>query len=402
MRIGIDCRSILHPEAGESAGVGHYVHHLVAALLREDVRNEYVLFFDNRDVAEAKRDLLRGNPRVTARALPFRTLRRAMPFVYSHLVVSSVFDRERLDLLHGPANVVPFFYRRPWVVTVHDLAIYDHPEWFPAGSLGTQTFSKSVLVPHSLRHARRVIAVSQATKRDAMRIFGLDERKIDVVYEGAEPPDSKGDPGAALSRLGLAKGDYLLWLGTVEPRKNVAAAIRAFAHAARRGWLPERVDFVLAGRRGWKDRTSFDAIRDANEAIGGTRARVRYVGYLSAEDKHAVTASAGAFIFPSLYEGFGLPPLEAMAAGVPVIASDTAAVAEVCGDAALLVAPTDEEGFAHAIRAVWNDRAEAERLRDAGLRRAADFSWRKAARETLAVYERSARTAVSSVGHDIA
>lgn len=402
MRIGIDCRSILHPEAGESAGVGHYVHHLVAALLREDVRNEYVLFFDNRDVAEAKRDLYAKSARVTARALPFRTLRRAMPFVYSHLVVSSVFERERLDVLHGPANVVPLFYRRPWVATVHDLAIYDHPEWFPAGSLGSQTFSKSVLVPHSLLHASRVIAVSQATKRDAMRIFGLDERKIDVVYEGAEAPARHVDAAAALARHGLARGGYLLWLGTVEPRKNVAAAARAFAHAVRRGWVPGDVDFVLAGRRGWKDAPSFDAIRDANRAIGGTRERVRYVGYLSAEDKHAVIASAGAFIFPSLYEGFGLPPLEAMAAGVPVIASDTAAVAEVCGDAALLVSPSDEEGFAHAIRTAWNDAAEAARLRRLGMDRAAAFDWRKTARETLAVYARAASTSVSSVGHDVA
>ncbi len=251
MRIGIDCRSILHPEAGESAGVGHYVHHLVDALLREDSRNEYVLFFDNRDVAEAKRGLYRKNPRVTARTLPFRTIRRAMPFVYGHLVVASVFDRERLDLLHGPANVVPLFYRRPWVVTVHDLAIYDHPDWFPGGALGTQTFSTAILVPHSVNHARRVIAVSQTTKKDLTRFFGLDERKIDVVYEGATLPPATGRGAAgAVSRHGLEKGKYLLWIGTVEPRKNVGTAVRAFVHGVLRGWIPDDVRFAIAGRRG--------------------------------------------------------------------------------------------------------------------------------------------------------
>ncbi|MEY4745171.1 MAG: hypothetical protein RL272_1116 [Candidatus Parcubacteria bacterium] len=402
MRIGIDCRSILHPESGESAGVGHYVHHLVAALLEEDVRNEYVLFFDNRDAAEAKRELISGHLRVRSRTLPFRSFRRALPFVYSHLVVSSVFERERLDLLHGPANVVPLFYRRPWIVTVHDLAIYDHPEWFPAGSLGSQSFSKGVLVPHSVLHARRVIAVSQATKRDAMRIFGLDERKIDVVYEGAEKPPVAVDARETLGRYGLAKGEYLLWLGTAEPRKNVDTAIRAFVHAARRGWIPERTALVLAGGRGWKDRPIFDAVRAANLALGGAHEQVRHLGYLPHADKHAVIGGAGAFVFPSFYEGFGLPPLEAMAAGVPVIASDTPAVAEVCADAALLVPPTDEEGFAHAFRAVWNDPDEAARLRRLGPVRAAEFTWRKAARETIAAYERAGSTTVSSAGHDVA
>src|SRR5688572_12165276 len=306
MRIGIDCRSILHPEAGESAGVGHYVHHLVAALLRQDRENDYVLFFDNHDAAAAKRELLSGHPRATARVLPFRSFRKFMPFVYGHMIVASIFERERLDLLHGPANVVPLFYRRPWVVTVHDLAIYDHPEWFPAGSLGTQSFSKNALVPHSVLHARRVIVPSHATKADVMRNFGLVEQNIDLIYEGAErPPESVG-AASVLERCGLSTGKYLLFLGTIEPRKNVATAVHAFVHAAKRRWVPDNVEFVIAGKRGWKDKPAFEAISYAERELGG---RVRYLGYLADAEKHAVVASAAAFVFPSLYEGFGLPVL---------------------------------------------------------------------------------------------
>ena len=402
MKIGIDCRSILHPEAGESAGVGHYVHHLVSALLQEDTRNEYVLFFDNHDVAAAKRELVGKDQRVTVRILPFRSFRRALPFVYSHMVVSSVFERERLDLLHGPANVVPLFYRRPWIVTVHDLAIYDHPEWFPAGGFGGQTFSKSVVVPHSVIHASRAIAVSRSTKNDIVRIFGSDERKIEVIYEGAELPKTTSDADAVLARHGVATGEYLLFLGTIEPRKNIIAAIHAFVHAAKRSWLPERADFVIAGGRGWKDRPVFDAIGMANRELGDRRERVRYVGYVPHAEKHALVSSAGAFIFPSFYEGFGLPVLEAMAAGVPVIASDTEALAEVCGEAALLVAPTDEEGFAHAIHAVWNEHGVADRLRRLGRERAAAFTWSKTARETIAAYERAVGARLDARGHDVA
>jgi len=398
VKIGIDCRSILHPEAGESAGVGHYVHHLVASLLALDRGNEYVLFFDNHDAAAAKRELLAGHPRASARVLPFRSIRRYMPFVYGHMVVTSVFERERLDLLHGPANVVPLFYRRPWVVTVHDLAIYDHPEWFPPGALGTQSFSKSLLVPHAVGHARRVIVPSFATRADVMRNFGLVEQKIDVIPEGAEAPPA-GDADA-LARHRLQKGKYLLFLGTIEPRKNIATAIRAFAHAAKRGWLPDDAIFAVAGGRGWKDKPAFDAAADANRELG--RERVRFLGYLPHRDKHAVVAFAAAFVFPSLYEGFGLPVLEAMAAGVPVIASDTAALAEVCGEAAILVAPRDEEGIAHALRSVWQDAAFAGRLRDAGLERAAAFTWRRTAEMTLASYVRATAPRVESRGHDIA
>ncbi len=398
MKIGIDCRNILHPDAGESAGIGHYVHHLVAALLKKDVTNEYVLFFDNHDVAAAKHELLRGNPRVTARVLPFRTIRRVMPFIYRHLVVASVFEREKLDLLHGPANVVPLFYRRPWVVTVHDLAIYDHPEWFPPGSLGTQRFSTAVLVPHSVKHARRVIAVSQTTANDIARIFGLDKSKIDVVHEGNEIVAPGHDQAEVFARHGLKKGEYFLFLGTVEPRKNVATAIRAFVAAAKNGWIPDRAQFIIAGGRGWKNAGVFAEMREANDVFGSER--VRYLGYVPAVEKSSLIGGAAAFVFPSHYEGFGLPVLEAMSLGTPVIASSTPALAEVCGSAALLVPPTDVDGFAQAFRDVWNDAALKEKLSRSGIERGREFTWQRAARETVSVYKRATTEAVSATGHD--
>lgn len=400
MKIGIDCRNILHPEAGESAGIGHYVHHLVAALLKEDGTNEYVLFFDNHDVAATKRELVAGNPRVAARVLPFRKLRRLLPFVYSHLVVASVFEREHLDLLHGPANVVPLFYRRPWVVTVHDLAIYDHPEWFPPGSLGTHRFSTAVLVPHAIGHARRIIAVSQTTANDISRIFGMEKSRVHVVHEGTETASSPQDQAAVLARHRLRKDEYFLFLGTVEPRKNIATAVRAFATAVRSGWLSETAQFIIAGGRGWKNADVFAAMREANDALG--KDRVLYLGYVQASEKASLIAGAAAFVFPSLYEGFGLPVLEAMSLGTPVIASDTPALAETCGKAALLVPPTDVSAFAGAFREVWNDPELKAILRGSGMERSKHFTWERAAHETLKVYEQAMADGIYTKGHDAA
>jgi glycosyltransferase involved in cell wall biosynthesis len=397
MKIGIDCREILHPEAGESAGVGHYVHHLVAALAAEDVRNEYVLFFDNHDVAEAKRETIGGNPRFVSRILPFRALRN-VPFLYSHAFVAAAFKRERLDVLHGPANVVPLFYRRPWVVTVHDLAIYEHPEWFPAGMSGSPLFSTTVLVPHSLKHAERVIAVSHATARDARRLFDIEERRIDVIPEGMNPMPASADGAAILKRYALTKGKYFLFLGTIEPRKNIATAIHAFVEAVRRGWLPTNASFVIAGGRGWKNEDVFRAMCEANAVLGTER--VRCIGYLPDDHKHAVLFCAAALVFPSHYEGFGLPVLEAMGLGTPVIASDTDALTELCGGAAVQRNAADVDGFAEAMRTVWHDAAAVEKFRARGLERAKTFTWKKAAQETIRTYERAFSTRPSVMSHD--
>lgn len=407
LRIGIDCRSILRPDAGERAGVGHYVHHLVEALLAEnaarhkDTRHAYVLFFDSHDAAQAKRELHVGREDVTVRVLPFRRL-AAAPFVYAHMIVAAVFGRERLDVLHGPANVVPLFYRRPWVVTVHDLAIYDHPEWFPAGTLGTQRFSTDVLVPHSLEHATRVIAVSEATAADARRLFPkLDPRRIDVVHEGAAPPPDVPANDAVFGRSGVRRGRYLLSVCTIEPRKNLATAARAFAAAVRDGALGDDSQYVIAGARGWKDGRILAEIKEADASIGG-HDRIRWIGYLPNDDKHALLAGAAALAFPSLAEGFGLPLLEAMAAGVPVVASDIPASREVAGDTVAFALPTDVPAHKAAIAEAFARGPAVEARVAAARQRAAGFTWARAAAETVAVYERAAAARALAHGHDAA
>jgi glycosyltransferase involved in cell wall biosynthesis len=387
MRIGIDCRVILDPGADTGAGVSHYVHHLVENLVEEAKDDDLVLFFDNHSAAAARRALGHRHPRVTIRMLPFRAFKKYLPFVRSHLIVAAAFAREGLDVLHGPANALPLFYRGRAVVTVHDLAVYEHPEWFPSGLPGSDSFSQRVVVPSSLSHARRIIAVSEHTRQDVIRIFGQDKAKIEVVHEGVDLAQPSAENDEVLRRHGLAKGEYVLFLGTVEPRKNVDALVRAFVRAASAKRIPENISLVIAGADGWKFASAAEAMGVARREIG--ERRVRRIGYVPRADKSAVIAGAAAFAYPSSYEGFGLPPLEAMAHGVPVVSSDASSLPEVLGGAALLVPPRDEAALADALVRVLADASFANGLREKGRRRAAELSWRKTARETLAVYRRT-------------
>lgn len=403
MKIGIDCSNILHPAAGESAGVGHYVHHLVTELLAQDRTNQYVLFFDNHDVARAKHELVQGRPNVTARVLPFRTMRKALPFIYRHMVVAGVFEREKLDLLHGPANSVPMFYRRPWTVTVHDLAIYDHPEWFPSG----QKFATEVVVPHSIEHALRIIAVSQTTAADIKRLFKVRPDRIDVIPEGvtmppANAPDefATSEERAALGARDLAPQEYFLFVGTLEPRKNIVTMVRAFALAASEGRIPVQARLAIAGGRGWKNADILAAVREANRQLRAES--VLLLGYVSAAEKITLMRHARAFVFPSWYEGFGLPVLEAMALGTPVIASNTPALAETCGDAAWLIPPDDVSALAFAMTELWHDVDHRASRRTAGIYRAAQFTWHAAAEATRRSYELAGQVTVRTDDHDAA
>ncbi len=374
MRIGIDCRTILNPSSGEKAGVGHYTYFLVKYLLKIDKRNRYVLFYDHRSTSV--KEFKRKN--VEFVQFPYSEYKKYLPYAYSHVLVGRVISKAKLDVFHSPANVIPMQYNKPAVVTVHDLAIYQHPEWFPP----KQDFSVNVLVPKSLQKAAQIIAVSDATASDIKKQFKISAKRITTIHEGYEAvkPPSKLAIHALRRKLHLQER-YLLYVGTLEPRKNIAGMIAAFDALVRR--KPRRfkqVQLVLAGAKGYHFQDNYKAIQSIQAGS------VRYLGYVSAKDKQALLHGAEAFLFPSLYEGFGLPVIEAMAAGTPVITSNVSSMPEVAGNSAVLVNPSSSLAIQQAIEKIMNKTTRSS-LAKKGKVQAKKFSWEKCAQETLKVYE---------------
>lgn len=381
MRVGIDCRTILNPDRGEAAGLGHYTYYLVKHLLDVDRDTEYVLFFDYRMRRENTAEFQRSNVKV--RFFPFSSYKKFLPFAYSHMLTAAALLRERLDLFHSPTMTMPLTYPKPVVVTVHDLAIYINPDWFPS-----QVFSRRLLVPQTLKRAKHLIAISQSTKRDLQELFNVPARKVTVVYNGVTTNklDLKDKDVDARKKWRLPQR-FLLYVGTLEPRKNLLGLIDAYHGLARaKPGLLADIPLVLAGLVGYQGDDVLEKIRGMS-----LQQRIKYLGYVTHNEKMNLMRAATAFVFPSLYEGFGLPVLEAMNLGTPVITSNLSSIPELTADAAVKVDPSNPIDLASAIERVLTDPELRLRLKRDGLARAKAFSWINTARETREVYRRVLR-----------
>ena len=286
-----------------------------------------------------------------------------------------------MQVVHGPANSLPLLaFGLPGVVTIHDLAIYDHPEWFPAG----QWFATRVIVPQSIRRARVIICPSTSTRQALVRHFQVDPQRCRVIPHGVETefslPASTAVRAELTARYALPDR-YLLQVGTVQPRKNYVTSLRALARIP----AAQRIPLLVVGGFGWKYDDVVDAVRELE-----LDQWVRFVGYAGMAELPGLYQMAHAVLFPSLDEGFGLPVLEAFAAGTPVVTSDAGAIPEVAGDAALICPATDDAALAEHIRAVLREADLRERLTAAGRARALLYSWAVCASGHQAAYREAA------------
>jgi glycosyltransferase involved in cell wall biosynthesis len=285
--------------------------------------------------------------------------------------------RDGIDLLHAtfiPPPVSPV----PYVFTMHDVSMFEHPEFYPSAI----RFRLTRLIERGLRRARVVLCISEHCRRSVLERFDLDPERLLVAHHGVsprfQPVADAAERAAVLKRLGV-EPPYLLHVGKYEPRKNLPRLLDAFARVA--SGSGAGVSLVLAGKPVWRDPSVAHAI-----ARLGLAKRVVELGHVADEDLPALYTEALAFVFPTLWEGFGLPILEAMACGAPVVASSTTSLPEVAGDAALLVDPESVEALAAALERILDEPALRDALRQRGAARAAAFSWRRSAEATLAAY----------------
>lgn len=305
--------------------------------------------------------------------VPGAELRRlpGLPFLGRHLAWPLELRRLGAACFLGCAGQLPLGgVGVPSAVTVHDLAIYRHPEWFP----GRQWLSTRLVVPRSLRRADAVVCVSSHTARDVAELFDVPRERVRVVLEGVDSsfrplPDEQ--LRQARTRLGLPER-FVLFVGTLEPRKNVPTLLDAWSR------VPDRPPLVVAGGWGWRT-------EELQARLDRAPAGVHLLRTVAPDDLPVLYNLASCLAHPAWYEGFGLTPLEAMACGTPVVVSDRSSVPEVVSDAGVLVDPADVEAWTDALGRVLGDPDLRARLRERGLRRAAELTWRRSAEETWGV-----------------
>lgn len=296
---------------------------------------------------------------------------------YMHFLLPYRASTIAADLIHTPAFRLPFRSKTPIVTTILDVILFVYPHLFRLRerlTIGLYLRASSHCVEH-------VITISKQSRQDIQRYLGIDSARITVTYPAAASyfrPVSERDTTPVLARYGIMS-PYILSVGTLEPRKNLVRVLEAFATLHQRHAIPHQL--VLVGRRGWLEDPIFATVRKL-----GIEKHVHFTGYVAEADLPALYSGASVFVYPSLYEGFGIPPLEAMACGCPVVTSNCSALPEVVGDAAFQVDPKDVVQIADAIERVLTDAALAQQMCRKGLSRAEQFSWRRCAEETVAAY----------------
>jgi len=349
------------------AGVGTYTKEILAALAAERPGSRFTVF-----TAAA--------PALAHPALAFHRPPGAR-LVGRHLFWPARLRRLRADLYFGPAGLLPLGdVGLPAVVTAHDMAIYRHPEWFP----GRQWLSLRLVVPRSMRRAAAVVAVSACTARDVAELFGVEAGRLEVVPEGVAS-SFRPLPGERLEAVRLRYSlprRFVLFVSTIEPRKNLLTLLEAW------NGMRERPPLVVAGSWGW----NHEGVRERMERVGGA-ADLRLLGAVPPHDLPGLYNLATCLAHPAWYEGFGLTPLEAMACGLPVVASSASSLPEVVGDAGLLVDPANVEGWTEALERMCGDADLRATLRRRGILRAAELTWGRAAQRTWRVIERVVRSA---------
>lgn len=372
MRITIDYTSAVR----QKAGIGRYTRNLVAALADADRSNEYTLFCAGEGPAPARwpANFRVRETRVSSRALAVGWHRLHLPVTVERFCGAA-------DVFHSPDYTLPPLKTARGVVTIHDLSFLRVPECADPGLRDYLTEN----VPRAVRRASRILVDSNNTKQDVVELLHVPADKVSVIHAGVEP---RFRPTRDLEEFARVRNRYrlpelfVLFVGTIEPRKNLSRLITAYSDFRRQTGLPHQL--VISGAKGWLYNQIFEQVTRE-----GLSEDILFPGFVDDEDLPMLYTLADLFVFPSLYEGFGLPPLEAMACGTPVVASDNSSLPEVLGQAALLVPAEDTTAITDAMARVLGDANVRTRLADLGRAQAARFTWSGAAHELIDAYQKA-------------
>ena len=368
-RIGIIADSLNN----EKTGIGQYLYNLLRYIAKFDRENEYFLINNKNESCG-----------VCVNNFKLEIVDKTMPSIFSgshpwHLTIPSKLKHSNFNLIFNPSQIPTFFrFNTSHIVTVLDLIAILFPKdcWF-----GKSTLYK-LFLPRTLKNADKIIAISQNTKDDLIKHFNIPEEKIRVIYLAANK-SYKLLPKEEINKIKIKYNlnySFILYVGTLEPRKNIVRLIEAFYKARNENSINHKL--VFTGRKGWKYENIFNKIKELN-----LEKDIIFTGYVSDEDLPALYNTADLFVYPSIYEGFGLPPLEAMACGTPVITSNVSSLPEVVGNAGIMVNPYNVNELADKITEVLTNEELKKELSQKGLERAKLFSWEKCAKETMEVFE---------------
>jgi len=374
MRIGIDCRMY----SSRFTGIGRYVYELTENLFRMDTQNEYVLFFNEPEFSHFTAPNARVK-KVLVNA-PHYSLKEQTQFLHA-------LKKEKLDLVHFTHFNAPIFYRKPSVVTIHDLTLSFYPGKKMSSPIHRAAYH--LTIKSAIKKAKKIIAVSQNTKKDLQEIFHISDQKIAVIYEGvhekfqpiAHTPEGDKKIQDVKKKLQLDQKPYLLYTGVWRSHKNLPNLLQAF-HILKNEYGFDG-NLVITGR---KDPVYAPELEEKTLTLK-LENDVIFTGLVEEKDLVPLYNGALAYVFPSLYEGFGLPPLEAMQCGVPVVASNISSIPEICGkDNAVFFDPQDPQNMAEKIFEVTSQKTLREKLIANGLQRVKQFSWKTMCEETLKIY----------------
>jgi glycosyltransferase involved in cell wall biosynthesis len=398
MKIGVDIRSLMDKEY---SGVSWYTLDLLTEILRQDKVNEYFLYYNSgHDIASRISDIvIRNSDKIKIIATRY-------PNKIFNYFLQKIFHWPKLDRISYLAEKIPSIKRGGYaaetgcvntfwsphfnfssfsknckvILTVHDLSFLVYPDFFSARK---NFWHKMLGAKKLIARADKIIAISENTKNDLIKLANVPAGKIEVVYSGVgaefQPLDATGDDLKKIKAKYSLPDKFILNIGTIEPRKNITGLIKAFDKIANAQGLKDYF-LIIVGAVGWKNKEVYQAINSAKN-----KERIKMIGYIEKSERVYFYNLAKIFCYPSFYEGFGLPILEAMASGVPVITSNVSAIPEVAGDAALLIDPNDENSLAQAMLSIVQDEKLREAYSARGLECAKLFSWEKSAEKYLEV-----------------